>query len=129
MRFTDLMTDQAVLAELGARLKRQRLERNIPQEEMADSAGIGRATLQRLERGRSVQTGSLVKLLRAFDLLDGLDAVIPERVSLPIAQLEREQRRRPRQRARSGSGSASATSESQDAPQRQWSWGDAGDGQ
>jgi transcriptional regulator with XRE-family HTH domain len=129
MRFVDLMTDQAVLVELGARLKRQRLERNIPQEELADSAGIGRATLQRLEGGRSVQTGSLVKLLRAFDLLGGLDVVIPERVSLPIAQLEREQRSRSRQRARRGAGSASSTSESQDAHQRQWSWGDAEDSQ
>jgi putative transcriptional regulator len=124
MRFDELMTDRAVLVELGARLERHRLERNLTQDQLAELAGVGRATLQRLERGDSVQMTSMVKLLRALDLLGGLDAAIPARVELPIAQLERAQRQRLRQR---GSGQRSGANTSSDADER-WSWGDGGPG-
>jgi len=94
MHLDELNTDDAVLAELGRRLERHRLERNRTQAEMADEAGIGRATLQRLERGKSVQLTSMIKLLRTLGLLAALDAAVPESIDLPIAQLEREQRTR-----------------------------------
>lgn len=115
MRFDELHTDAAVLAELGRRLERHRLERNLTQEELAAEAGIGRATLQRIERGESVQATSLIKLLRTLGLLGALDAAIPATVELPIARLERALRR-PRQRARARRAAAPP-----DAP---WRWGD-----
>jgi transcriptional regulator with XRE-family HTH domain len=117
MMLNDLLTNDAVLAELGRRLERQRLSRNLTQDQLAEQAGIGRATVQRLERGQSVQTTSLIKLLRALGLLQSLDAALPEVLERPIAQLEDERRRRPRQRARArgrGRGRAEGT----------WRWGD-----
>ena len=93
MQFDELMTDAAVLAELGHRLERHRLERNWTQAELAAEAGIGQATVQRAERGESVQMTSMIKLLRTLGLLGGLDVAVPESIDLPIAQLEREQRR------------------------------------
>jgi hypothetical protein len=60
-----------------------------------------------------VQTLSLVKVLRALELLDGLDVALPASVVLPLAELERE-RRRGRKRAR-GRG------DEQTPP---WRWGD-----
>ena len=96
MHLDKLMTDAAVLAELGRRLMRHRLERNLTQAELAVEAGVGQATVQRAERGESVQMTSMIKLLRTLGLLGGLDAAIPESIDLPIAQLEREQRKRRR---------------------------------
>jgi len=117
MRLTDLYTDAAVLAELGVRIARHRLERNWTQADLAREAGVGQATVQRVESGRSVQMTSMVRLLRTLGLLEGLDAAIPESVRLPIAQLEREQRRT-RQRARpSRRGPVPA-------PTKEWVWGD-----
>jgi transcriptional regulator with XRE-family HTH domain len=118
MMLYELLTNDAVLAELGRRLERQRLSRNLTQDQMAEEAGIGRATLQRLERGQSVQTTSLIKLLRALELLQSLDVALPEVLERPIAQLEDERRRKPRQRARArGRGRAKST----EGP---WRWGD-----
>lgn len=112
----DLLTNDAVLAELGRRLERQRLERNLTQDELAERAGIGRATLQRLERGESVQSTSFVKLLRALDLLEALDAALPQALERPIAQLERERLRKVRRRASPrGRGRKERT-------ERAWSW-------
>ena len=118
MRIDELLTDDAVLAELGRRLERHRLGRNRTQAQMAQDAGIGRATLQRMERGEAVRSDSLIKLLRALGLLAALDVALPESVELPIAELERAQRRvRRRARGRRG-GQPSEQAEPT------WSWGD-----
>ena len=117
MHLDDLTTDDATLAELGRRLERHRIERNRTQAEMADEAGIGRATLQRLERGKSVQMTSMLKLLRTLGLLGALDAAVPETVELPIAQLER-QRQRSRRRARGSRGTSPPTAG------EPWTWGE-----
>jgi len=118
MRLDTLLTNDAVLAELGRRAERQRLQRNRTQAELAEDAGVGRATLQRFERGQSVQTTSLIKILRALGLLAELDAALPEQIALPIAELEREHRRE-RRRARGGRGRGRP-----DAPERPWRWGE-----
>jgi len=128
MQFDKLITDAAVLVELGRRLERHRLERNWTQAELAAAAGVGQATVQRAERGQSVQMTSMIKLLRALGLLAGFDLAIPESIDLPIAQLERGQRKA-RRRARgtrgardvrAGRGSRGPSAES--ATER-WRWG------
>jgi transcriptional regulator with XRE-family HTH domain len=119
MHIRDLLTDDAVLAELGSRLERHRVERNRTQAELADEAGIGRATLQRMEHGESVQLTSLIRVLRVLGLLEGLELTLPESLNLPIARLEREQRRsRVRARGRRGTPRPGPSTE---AP---WKWGD-----
>lgn len=129
MYIDDLATDVAVLAELGRRLATHRLERNLTQAELATEAGVGQATVQRAERGESVQMTSMVKLLRALGLLPGLDAAVPESIELPIARLEREQRRGRRRASgarRAGpKGSADdVVTGSEGSEQRRWRWGD-----
>ena len=141
MHLDEAMTDRAVLAELGRRLARHRIERNWTQAELAVAAGVGQATVQRAERGESVQMTSMVKLLRTLELLGGLDLAVPESIDLPIARLEREQRKlRRRASGRSrGRGRAHMAGEAGEAPasvesaastesgERPWRWGDATD--
>ena len=118
MRLDQLQTDDAVLAELGRRLERHRIARDSTQAELAEEAGIGRATLQRIERGRSVQMTSLVKLLRTLGLLEALDAAMPASVEEPIAELER-QRAGVRRRARGRRGGSPPQ-----PTKRPWAWGE-----
>ena len=99
MHLIDLQTDDAVLRELGERLGRLRLARNISQKELGDRAGVSRATVIRVERGESVQLSTMVKLWRALDLLGEIDAAVPEHRVSPIAEVERERRRQGRRRA------------------------------
>lgn len=102
VHFEELTTDRAVLVELGQRLARHRREHNWTQVQAAAEAGIGQATLQRIERGESVQMTSMVKLLRSLGLLGGLDTAVPESIELPIARLERERSAGRRRRVRHG---------------------------
>jgi transcriptional regulator with XRE-family HTH domain len=122
MQLDVLLTDDAVLAELGRRLERHRLQRNWTQAELANEAGIGRATLQRLERGQSVQSISLVKVLRTLGLLSALDDALPESIELPIVELERQQRRVRKRARRSRRGPPAAPEAGA------WRWGEEHEG-
>lgn len=114
------LTDQAVLDEVGRRLARVRLERNIGQSELAVEAGVGLATVQRLERGRSVALTSLIRVLRALDLLETLDRAVPEPLPSPVEQLQLRGRRRQR------AGSSRTARASEQASEEPWRWGDEG---
>lgn len=112
----DQMTDEGVLEQLGERLSRYRLDRNLTQAEVATEAGVHKNTVFRLEAGGSTQTKNLVRVLRALGLLDRLDAIVPESVPSPIKQLEAAERQRKRAVSKSKSKQG-------DAPAG-WSWGD-----
>jgi transcriptional regulator with XRE-family HTH domain len=120
MHLDEINTNAGVLAELGQRLERHRLERNLTQAELAVQAGIGQATVQRAERGQSVQMTSMIKLLRNLGLLGALEVAVPASIDLPIAQLERAQRNT-RRRARGRRGGPST--DSAEAKQEPWRWG------
>ena len=51
MKITAPLADAAILVELGSRIARLRLERNLKQAELAAQAGIGKRTLERMEAG------------------------------------------------------------------------------
>ena len=108
-------TNAAVLEKLGSRLRRARLDRNLNQAALAEEAGIGRATLQRIEDGRSASLSNLISLLRALDLFDGVDRLVPETSPSPVDELKR----RGRQRQRAGS----PRSGPEPSP-RPWRWPD-----
>jgi transcriptional regulator with XRE-family HTH domain len=103
MRISNATTDRAVLEELGGRLARTRLERNLTQAQLAHEAGIAPLTVLRLERGDAVRLTSLVRVLRVLDLLDALDRLIPEPMPSPIELVKlRGHRRRRASGARAG---------------------------
>lgn len=99
MRIQTENTDTAVMAELGVRLRQQRLQRNLTQRELASEAGISALTLSKIEMGNAGRLVSWIRVLRALDLFDGIDRLVSEPVPSPIDQL----RRRGRERIRASS--------------------------
>ena len=115
MRFSNELTDDAVLAEVGARVARWRLDRNLTQRELADEAGLSRITVARAEGGQSVTFSALVRILRALGLLENMEALVPQPLPSPIEQLEHEHKRR--QRAAGARGTPRADDRGP------WRWG------
>lgn len=120
MRITSQNTDDAVLGELGRRIARTRLERNITQQQLSREAGIGVATLERMEAGQATRTSSFIRVLRALDLLEGLEDALPEPTPSPIEALKLRGRQRRR--------AASPRTAPEETPSAPWRWGDEPDG-
>ncbi len=113
-------SDAALLAELGTRIARTRLERDWTQAHLAQTASVGLNTLRRLENGDGATLTNLVRVLRALDLLDGLDAAIPEPAPSPIEQMKLAGRRRRRASGRRPAGGKTPDPGAGDG----WTWGD-----
>jgi transcriptional regulator with XRE-family HTH domain len=123
MRITSELTDDAVLAELGARLARTRLEQNLTQGQLAGEAGVGRATVERIEIGLGANLSSLVRILRVLGLLDAWEQLVPEPLSSPLERL----RLQGKQRRRAGGARGRRHPIEDVGP---WRWGDeVADGQ
>jgi len=90
------MSDKAILKELGLRISRYRLNKNMTQKTFAIEAGVSKATIQRAESGMSVQELSLIRILRVLKLLNNIEALIPEPAESPLQQLEMKRRKRRR---------------------------------
>lgn len=106
------------MAEIGTRLARLRLDRNLTQAELATEAGVSRRTVERVEAGESAQLSSLVRLLRALGVLENLDAFLPEPTLSPVEQLKlsgKTRRRASKGRRRKDAAKPAA---------KPWTWGD-----
>lgn len=66
-----------------------------PESKLAGSAGIGVATLRRIEDGRDVQLGSWIKVLKALGMTSAIEALLPETLQSPMAEVLGRRRRAP----------------------------------
>ena len=116
MRISHQSTDLAVLAEWGERLSRSRLDRNFTQAQLAAEAGVSKRTVERLEKGESVQLTSFVRILRALGLSDRFELLVPEPEASPIARLESKGKERQRASGTRDSGAPGGSGP--------WTWGE-----
>jgi len=103
------------LSELGRRLARVRLERNLTQAQLAEQAGVSKSTVERLESGSvATQLSGFIRVCRVLDVIERFEMLVPEPVLSPIEQLRLGGRKRRR---------ASATRRVK-ASSKKWQWGD-----
>jgi transcriptional regulator with XRE-family HTH domain len=112
MKISNLLADDAILAEIGARIARRRIDLQLTQATVAEQAGVAKRTLERLEAGHSMQMSNLIRILRVLDELPGLDRMIPEAGPSPMDLLKRKGK--PRQRVSRG--------RRPDKPGAPWTW-------
>lgn len=113
MKITGLLTDDAVLAELGERIAGRRIELQLTQAAVAEQAGIAKRTLERIEAGLTSQLATLVRVLRVLDAASGLDTLIPESGPKPMDLLKRKSKVRQR---------ASGRRAAKTATEKLWRW-------
>ncbi len=114
MKISGLLSDDAILAEIGERVAHRRLELQLTQADLADQAGVAKRTVERIEAGTSAQTLNVIRIFRVLDILPGLDQIIPEAGPGPIDLLKRKGKLRLR-------ASKRHRSEQSGKP---WTWGE-----
>ncbi len=67
-----LLSDGAILKQIGEKLKATRLKQNITQQSLADSSGVPLSTLRRIENTGSGSVESLLRLMRELGMLEML---------------------------------------------------------
>lgn len=77
-------TDLGYLAVIGGFVSQKRKERRRTQEDVALAAGINRSTVQKIERGESVNLLSLIQVLRVLEQLHVLDPFLHQEVISPL---------------------------------------------
>jgi transcriptional regulator with XRE-family HTH domain len=115
--------DRALLAELGQRLARLRLDRNLSQDDLAREAGVSKRTLHRMEHGHSAQMTNWIRVLRALDQLANLEQFLPAPAPSPMQQLKLQGKLRRRASSSSSSSSVAPAQQHGDGP-NPWTWGD-----
>jgi putative transcriptional regulator len=115
MKITKQATDEVVLGELGGRLAKIRLDRNLTQAQLATQAGVSKRTVERLEAGAvATQLSGFIRVCRVLDVIERFDLLVPEPVPSPVAQLKIAGRKR--QRASTAKPVTPST--------KKWQWGD-----
>lgn len=115
MKAASYLTDESLLKLLGGRLARLRLTKNLTQQQLAEQAGLGVRTVQRLELGEAAtQLSGFVRVCRVLGLVERFEMLIPEEVASPMAQLKQQGRKR-----RRASGERAV-----EGNPKKWTWGE-----
>ncbi len=97
-----MKTAGQIESEIGARLARLRLSRNVTQAMLAQDAGIGLRTLRRLEAGEPSTFDTFLRVALALGLGDAVLGAVPLSEVRPIERVSRtgfeRQRARPKPR-------------------------------
>ncbi|TLP55935.1 transcriptional regulator [Parasedimentitalea maritima] len=93
-----MATSQQVEIEIGERLARLRLSRNVTQAVLAGQAGIGVRTLRRLEGGEPSTLDTFLRVIAALDLEEAILSALPEGQIRPIERISGKGNERQRAR-------------------------------
>ena len=94
MKIEGLTPEPEILKELGLRLARMRKQQGYSQTRLADEAGVGVATIRRIEAGQDSQLESWIKILKPLNMIASVDALLPENFASPMAQVMSDQKNR-----------------------------------
>lgn len=114
MKIINALTDETILAEIGERIARRRLEFQLTQAVLAREAGVAKRTLERVEAGETAQLTTIIRIFRVLDLLPKLDQMLPVSTPGPIAVMTGKGKVRKR----------ASSHERSSAPEQAWAWGD-----
>lgn len=98
-----IASDSAIIKELGERLRKLRLQKNITQEELAERTLLSVGTIKSLESGKA-KLSTLVAVLRELSALDQLDQFIPPVSISPIKMAEASAKSASKRERASGAG-------------------------
>ncbi|MCQ2463748.1 MAG: helix-turn-helix domain-containing protein [Clostridia bacterium] len=78
MKYSNDYTDSNIISSFGKEIKEYRVRLNLTQSDLASECGISSSTLERIENGSDTKFSNIIKIMRAFNLIDNLGFMIPD---------------------------------------------------
>lgn len=113
MKINEVLSDKAILREIGKRLQNLRISENITQSQLAQKTGVSMSTIARMEQGSSVKTDSLVRVMRELNVLENLDTAFLQQEVRPMDLINMSEKKRKR-----------ASKQKVEETTNDWKWGD-----
>jgi Predicted transcriptional regulators len=88
------MTDAAIVAELGKRIKETRAKKRFSQVEVANRSGLSVFTISQIETGKNTSLLSLVAVMRVLKLLENIEDLIPKQTISPVSLLNQQKKKK-----------------------------------
>lgn len=107
---------ETTMRDLGVRLAKVRLSRNLTQARLAQEAGASLPSIKRLEAGRNSSLDTFLRVLRALNLGDRILDILPNPDVRPVERVQHEGHERRRARTQAEAPKAS-----------DWAWGEEDD--
>ena len=111
MRITGNADEDAILIELGQRIRQHRISLGLTQAELAEKCGISPSTETRIENGADSMISNYIRILSGLNMASNIDVLVPE-VQPDFKELY--EHRKLRQRVKS----------SKTKPGTGWTWGE-----
>ena len=92
-------TDSAILKQIGQRIKKERVAKNITQTGLAEACGLSQFSISQVENGHNTSLSSIIAILRALNRLEVLEALFAEKPISPIALSEMQRKQKPKKHA------------------------------
>jgi len=105
------LSDNALLAIIGEKVKRRRVSARLTQRQVAERAQVALSAVGNIENGKNCALVTLVQILRALNALDLLEPFYREEPISPRAVAQYEKKHPARQRVRNKSTEINPDSE------------------
>jgi len=90
----EIAPPEKVELDLGHRIEKLRLSKNMNQTTLATDAGVSRRTITRLENGEGISLDTLIRVMKALGVVDRLKDLLPDPSVRPIERIRLKGRER-----------------------------------
>lgn len=94
MKISGFESNSQISKELGERIKSQRIDMGLTQEQLALKAGVSLRTIANVELGKEVKLWVIFNILRTMSLLANIDILVPENEIRPFDYLKLDKKRK-----------------------------------
>lgn len=79
-----LLSPEELAQSIGENIRALRLQKNLTQKALASQAGVSLTALRHLESGQGANLGTLIRVVRALDKQEWLEALAPRITINPL---------------------------------------------
>ena len=95
------LTNDAILKQMGSKLKELRIIRGMKQTELAEASGVSVFTISAAENGKTTSMLTIIQILRALENLDYLSQFFQQQEISPIAYAKLMEKNKRKERVKS----------------------------